>query len=76
MSGTQLDRPHSIVPGSNRITYCSIFNRGMRCFDTYSKRCLDDRKLGTFKNNVQGARRFFYKFCGDADFRRGKFCAI
>ncbi|KAH8346451.1 hypothetical protein KR084_000723 [Drosophila pseudotakahashii] len=49
---------------------CNIFNRGMRCFDTYSKRCLDDRKLGTFKNNVEGARRFFYKFCGDADFQR------
>ncbi|XP_052852388.1 uncharacterized protein LOC128262264 [Drosophila gunungcola] len=49
---------------------CSIFNRGMRCFDSYSKRCLDDRKLGTFKNNVEGARRFFYKFCGDSDFQR------
>ncbi|XP_016991071.1 uncharacterized protein LOC108053011 [Drosophila rhopaloa] len=49
---------------------CNIFNRGMRCFDTYSKRCLDDRKLGTFKNNVEGARRFFYKFCGDSDFQR------
>ncbi|XP_016960331.1 uncharacterized protein LOC108031431 [Drosophila biarmipes] len=49
---------------------CNIFNRGMRCFDTYSKRCLDDRKLGTFKNNVEGARRFFYKFCGDTDFQR------
>ncbi|EDW97951.1 uncharacterized protein LOC6537694 [Drosophila yakuba] len=60
-----------IVISKKEITAkCNIFNRGMRCFDTYSKRCLDDRKLGTFKNNVEGARRFFYKFCGDADFQR------
>ncbi|XP_017140325.1 uncharacterized protein LOC108154532 [Drosophila miranda] len=51
-------------------TKCNIFNRGMRCFDAYSKRCLNDRKLETFKNNVEGARRFFYKFCGDVDFQR------
>ncbi|XP_017023290.1 uncharacterized protein [Drosophila kikkawai] len=51
-------------------TKCNIFNRGMKCFDAYSKRCLDDRKLDTFKNNVEGARRFFYKFCGDTDFQR------
>ncbi|XP_017058388.1 uncharacterized protein LOC108099396 [Drosophila ficusphila] len=60
-----------IVISKKEITAkCNIFNRGMRCFDTYSKRCLDDRKLGTFKNNVEGARKFFYKFCGDADFQR------
>ncbi|EDW24210.1 GL23512 [Drosophila persimilis] len=59
-----------IISKSDITTKCNIFNRGMRCFDAYSKRCLNDRKLDTFKINVEGARRFFYKFCGDTDFQR------
>ncbi|KAH8284378.1 hypothetical protein KR018_010668 [Drosophila ironensis] len=60
-----------IVISKKEITAkCNIFNRGMKCFDAYSKRCLDDSKMDTFKNNVEGARRFFYKFCGDPDFQR------
>ncbi|XP_034661388.1 uncharacterized protein LOC117896953 [Drosophila subobscura] len=59
-----------VISKRDIMTKCNIFNRGMQCFDAYSKRCLNDRKLETFKNNVEGARRFFYKFCGDVDFQR------
>lgn len=52
--------------------FCSVFERGMKCFDSYSARCLQNRKLNLFKNNVEGARKFFNKFCSDEDFQRGK----
>lgn len=44
----------------------------MQCFDAYSKRCLQNRKLNLYKNNIDGARKFFKKFCADEDFQRGK----
>lgn len=44
----------------------------MQCFDAYSKRCLQNRKLILYKNNIDGARKFFKKFCADEDFQRGK----
>ncbi|KAM8706565.1 hypothetical protein ACLKA7_010777 [Drosophila subpalustris] len=49
---------------------CIVFNRGMKCFDAYSARCLQNRKLSLFKNNIDGARKFFNKFCSDEDFQR------
>lgn len=52
--------------------FSSVFERGMKCFDSYSARCLQNRKLSLFKNNVEGARKFFNKFCSDEDFQRGK----
>lgn len=52
--------------------FYSVFERGMKCFDSYSARCLQNRKLNLFKNNVEGARKFFNKFCSDEDFQRGE----
>lgn len=52
--------------------FSSVFERGMKCFDSYSARCLQNRKLNLFKNNVEGARKFFNKFCSDEDFQRGE----
>ncbi|XP_067617367.1 uncharacterized protein [Eurosta solidaginis] len=49
---------------------CTVFSRGMKCFDDYTARCLTNKTLVLFKNNVEGARRFFMRFCSDADFQR------
>ncbi|EDV94411.1 GH21009 [Drosophila grimshawi] len=59
-----------VISKQDIIAKCNVFNRGMRCFDAYSARCLQNRKLGMFKNNVDGARKFFKKFCADEDFQR------
>ncbi|KAH8330983.1 hypothetical protein KR067_009702 [Drosophila pandora] len=60
-----------IVISKKEITAkCNIFNRGMKCFDSYMKRCLKDRKKDSFEANVEGAKRFFNKFCSDPDFQR------
>lgn len=55
-----------------KLMFSSVFERGMKCFDSYSARCLQNRKLSLFKNNVEGARKFFNKFCSDEDFQRGE----
>ncbi|XP_037953880.1 uncharacterized protein LOC119684022 [Teleopsis dalmanni] len=49
---------------------CTVFDRGMKCFDEYTANCLPDKNLLIFKNNVEGAKNFFKKFCGDRDFQR------
>ncbi|XP_012156093.1 uncharacterized protein LOC101462094 isoform X1 [Ceratitis capitata] len=49
---------------------CTVFNRGMRCFDDYTSRCLTNKTLNLFKNNVEGARRFFQRFCSDREFQK------
>ncbi|XP_017846134.1 uncharacterized protein LOC108602513 isoform X2 [Drosophila busckii] len=60
-----------VISKQEIIDKCNVFNRGMKCFDAYSARCLQNRKLNLLKNNVEGARRFFQKFCNDEDFQRG-----
>ncbi|XP_030371183.1 uncharacterized protein LOC115621626 [Scaptodrosophila lebanonensis] len=59
-----------VISKKEIIAKCNVFNRGMKCFDAYSARCLQNRKLSMFKNNVEGARKFFIKFCSDVDFQR------
>ncbi|XP_030559593.1 uncharacterized protein LOC115761792 [Drosophila novamexicana] len=59
-----------VISKQEIIAKCKVFNRGMKCFDAYSARCLQNRKLNLFKNNVDGARKFFKKFCADEDFQR------
>ncbi|XP_054745870.1 uncharacterized protein LOC129250256 [Anastrepha obliqua] len=49
---------------------CTVFNRGMKCFDEYTVRCLNNKTLDLFKNNVEGARRFFMRFCSDREFQK------
>ncbi|XP_018798760.1 PREDICTED: uncharacterized protein LOC108975012 [Bactrocera latifrons] len=49
---------------------CIVFNKGMRCFDDYTARCLTNKTLNLFKNNVEGARRFFNRFCSDREFQK------
>ncbi|KRG00097.1 uncharacterized protein Dwil_GK14242 [Drosophila willistoni] len=65
-----LQNTKTVISKKEITAKCNIFNRGMKCFDDYSARCLQNRKLNTFKNNVEGARKFFYKFCGDTDFQK------
>ncbi|EDW16317.1 uncharacterized protein LOC6574828 [Drosophila mojavensis] len=59
-----------VITKQEIIAKCKVFNRGMQCFDAYSKRCLQNRKLILYKNNIDGARKFFKKFCADEDFQR------
>ncbi|TDG52272.1 hypothetical protein AWZ03_001102 [Drosophila navojoa] len=59
-----------VITKQEIIAKCKVFNRGMQCFDAYSKRCLQNRKLSLYKNNIDGARKFFKKFCADEDFQR------
>ncbi|KAH8407204.1 hypothetical protein KR222_010495, partial [Zaprionus bogoriensis] len=59
-----------VISKKEILAKCNIFERGMKCFDAYSARCLQNQKVSLFKNNVEGARRFFGKFCADEDFQR------
>ncbi|XP_055851503.1 uncharacterized protein LOC129915836 [Episyrphus balteatus] len=49
---------------------CTVFKRGMECFDRYTERCLPKDKVFHFQNNVAGARKFLSKFCDDHKFQK------
>ncbi|KAH8382556.1 hypothetical protein KR009_004105 [Drosophila setifemur] len=65
-----LQNTRIVISRKEIATKCRIFNQGMKCFDAYTKRCVDDSRIDTIKANVEGARRFFKKFCNDTDFQR------
>ncbi|XP_075144649.1 uncharacterized protein LOC142219646 [Haematobia irritans] len=48
---------------------CNVFRRGMKCFDEYTERCIPQHNINILNNNVEGARRFFTKFCEDTTFQ-------
>lgn len=48
---------------------CTVFKRGMNCFDSYAERCLPKEKVNHFQNNVAAARNFLAKFCDDRKFQ-------
>ncbi|XP_013100650.2 uncharacterized protein LOC106082583 [Stomoxys calcitrans] len=48
---------------------CNVFRRGMKCFDDYTERCIPQHNINILNNNVEGARRFFTKFCEDTTFQ-------
>ncbi|KAI9579158.1 uncharacterized protein LOC119640133 [Glossina fuscipes] len=51
------------------LSKCKVFERGMECFDEYTARCLPHTNLNILQNNVEGAKHFFNKFCGDREFQ-------
>uniref|UniRef100_A0A1B0BSX5 Uncharacterized protein n=1 Tax=Glossina palpalis gambiensis TaxID=67801 RepID=A0A1B0BSX5_9MUSC len=56
------------------LSKCKVFERGMECFDEYTARCLPHTNLNILQNNVEGAKHFFNKFCGDREFQSNKEC--
>lgn len=44
----------------------------MKCFDDYTSRCIPSNNINILNNNVEGAKKFFTKFCEDKTFQQGK----
>ncbi|XP_055851502.1 uncharacterized protein LOC129915835 [Episyrphus balteatus] len=51
------------------VSKCTVFKRGMVCFDRYTERCLSKKNNFYLQNNVAGARKFLKKFCDDRKFQ-------
>ncbi|XP_043863902.1 uncharacterized protein LOC6574827 isoform X2 [Drosophila mojavensis] len=49
---------------------CDALNRGMECFDVYSKHCLQSQKLNMYENKIYRALRLFKKFCANENYQR------
>ncbi|XP_065367716.1 uncharacterized protein LOC135960368 [Calliphora vicina] len=52
------------------VSKCNVFRRGMKCFDDYTSRCIPSNNINILNNNVEGARKFFTKFCEDKNFQQ------
>ncbi|KAI8123310.1 hypothetical protein FF38_11627 [Lucilia cuprina] len=52
------------------VSKCNVFRRGMKCFDDYTSRCIPSNNINILNNNVEGAKKFFTKFCEDKTFQQ------
>ncbi|KAM7361039.1 uncharacterized protein ACRADG_009367 [Cochliomyia hominivorax] len=52
------------------VSKCNVFRRGMKCFDEYTSRCIPSKNINILNNNVEGAKKFFTKFCEDKTFQQ------
>ncbi|TMW54300.1 hypothetical protein DOY81_000573 [Sarcophaga bullata] len=52
------------------VSKCNVFRRGMKCFDDYTSRCIPSNNINILNNNVEGAKKFFMKFCEDKNFQQ------
>ncbi|XP_055373899.1 uncharacterized protein LOC129607163 [Condylostylus longicornis] len=61
-------------------TKCTVFKKGMACFNTYTQKCLSEDRKALYENTISGAKKFENKLCDDkrfqADFLTHKECFI
>ncbi|XP_073820410.1 uncharacterized protein [Musca autumnalis] len=65
-----LQSPKIVIDQQEIIHKCSVFHHGMKCFDEYTGRCVPEHNVKILNSNVEGARKFFTKFCNDPVFQK------
>ncbi|XP_005185963.1 uncharacterized protein LOC101892398 [Musca domestica] len=71
-----LQSPKIVIDEKEIKNKCNVFHHGMRCFDDYMVRCIPKHNVRILNNNVEGARKFFTKFCDDPVFQKSEYFRI